>query len=261
MTNARSPKSAPHVTSPAPVALTPPLSDPPQRPIGRIPVQDVRPLVDQGRRPAKCVVGETFQVSAIVFREGHDAVNATVVLTNPDGVEQYLWVQTVTGLMIAVASWAVMVVVGLDNAVFWAFLIFIASYIPIIGGAIGILAPPLFALVQFETLWQAAVLLGVLQSIQFVVGNVILPRMQGDSLNIDPVAVLLALAFWGAIWGVPGMFLSTPLTVIAMVVCAQFEGSRWVAVLLSADGAPDKLRERRSVSDDAGGSASRKRED
>ena len=90
MTNARSPKSAPHVTSPAPVALTPPLSDPPQRPIGRIPVQDVRPLVDQGRRPAKCVVGETFQVSAIVFREGHDAVNATVVLTNPDGVEQYL---------------------------------------------------------------------------------------------------------------------------------------------------------------------------
>ncbi|HQN50067.1 MAG TPA: AI-2E family transporter [Phenylobacterium sp.] len=189
----------------------------------------------------------------------HEAMEAFLRIR--DGVEQYLWVQTVTGLMIAVASWAVMVVVGLDNAVFWAFLIFIASYIPIIGGAIGILAPPLFALVQFETLWQAAVLLGVLQSIQFVVGNVILPRMQGDSLNIDPVAVLLALAFWGAIWGVPGMFLSTPLTVIAMVVCAQFEGSRWVAVLLSADGAPDKLRDGRSVSDDAGGSASRKRED
>lgn len=165
-----------------------------------------------------------------------------------DGVEQYLWVQTVTGVMIAVGSWAVMAALGLENAVFWAFLIFIASYIPIIGGAIGILAPPLFALVQYDTIWQAVVLISVLQTIQFVVGNVVLPRMQGDSLNIDPVVVLLSLAFWGAIWGVPGMFLSTPLTVIAMVVCAQFEGARWVAVLLSANGAPEKLKDRKSPS-------------
>lgn len=162
-----------------------------------------------------------------------------------DGVEQYLWVQTATGLMIAGASWVVMAAVGLDNAVFWAFLIFIASYIPIIGGAVGILAPPVFALVQFDTYWQAVVLIAVLQTIQFIVGNVVLPRMQGDSLNIDPVVVLLSLAFWGAVWGVAGMFLSTPLTVIAMVVCAQFDGARWVAVLLSADGEPDKLRNRK----------------
>lgn len=161
-----------------------------------------------------------------------------------DGVEQYLWVQTVTGLMIAVASWAVMALVGLDNAVFWAFLIFIASYIPIIGGAIGILAPPIFALVQFEAYWPALVLLGVLQAIQFVVGNVVLPRMQGESLNIDPVAVLLSLAFWGKIWGAAGMFLSTPLTVMAMVVLAQFDSSRWLSVLLSANGEPEKLREK-----------------
>ncbi|WEH39595.1 alpha-1,4-glucan--maltose-1-phosphate maltosyltransferase [Streptomyces sp. AM 2-1-1] len=53
--------------------------------IGRIPVLDVRPLVDCGRRPAKAVVGETFQVSATVFREGHDAVAANVVLRDPSG--------------------------------------------------------------------------------------------------------------------------------------------------------------------------------
>ncbi|MEV1065874.1 alpha-1,4-glucan--maltose-1-phosphate maltosyltransferase [Streptomyces sp. NPDC050263] len=53
--------------------------------VGRIPVLDVRPLVQQGRRPAKAVVGETFEVSATVFREGHDAVAANVVLRDPDG--------------------------------------------------------------------------------------------------------------------------------------------------------------------------------
>ncbi|MYW32262.1 maltotransferase domain-containing protein, partial [Streptomyces sp. SID2119] len=53
--------------------------------IGRIPVLDVRPLVDCGRRPAKAVVGETFEVTATVFREGHDAVAANVVLRDPSG--------------------------------------------------------------------------------------------------------------------------------------------------------------------------------
>lgn len=164
-----------------------------------------------------------------------------------DGVERYLWVQTVTGLIIAVSSWIAMMVIGLDNAVFWAFLIFIASYIPVIGGAVGILAPPIFAIIQFSTFWPAIILLAVLQAIQFVVGNIILPRMQGDSLNMDPIVVLLSLAFWGVIWGMAGMFLSTPLTVMAMVILAQFDGSRWLAVLLSADGEPEKLRDHKAT--------------
>ncbi|MFJ5518678.1 alpha-1,4-glucan--maltose-1-phosphate maltosyltransferase [Streptomyces griseoluteus] len=53
--------------------------------IGRVPVRDVRPAVECGRRPAKAVAGETFQVTATVFREGHDAVGANVVLRDPQG--------------------------------------------------------------------------------------------------------------------------------------------------------------------------------
>jgi len=155
-----------------------------------------------------------------------------------DGVEQYLWVQTITGLMIAVGSLACMLAFGLDNALFWAFLIFLASYIPIIGGVIGVALPPLFALVQFDTPWPALFIAAILQTVQFVVGNLIQPKMQGDSLNIDPVVVLLSLAFWGLIWGMPGMFLSTPLTVMAMIILAQFRGSLWIAILLSANGDP-----------------------
>jgi starch synthase (maltosyl-transferring) len=53
--------------------------------VGRIPVMDVAPVVDLGRYPAKAVVDEPFEVTALVFREGHDALNADVVLTDPDG--------------------------------------------------------------------------------------------------------------------------------------------------------------------------------
>ncbi|MBX3486187.1 AI-2E family transporter [Phenylobacterium sp.] len=169
-----------------------------------------------------------------------EAVAAFMRIRN--GVEQYLWVQTVTGLMIAVASWIAMVSVGLDNALFWSILIFIASYIPVVGGIIAVVLPPVFALVQFDTLWQAIVLFVVLQAIGMFVGNVIQPRMQGRSLNMDPIVLLMALAFWSVVWGLPGAFLSTPLTTVMMVVLMQFRGARWIAVLLSADGEPGELR-------------------
>lgn len=154
------------------------------------------------------------------------------------GVEGYLWVQTVTGVMICAAAWILMRIVGLQNAEFWTFVIFIVGFIPVLGGAVAGLAPPLFALVQFESYWPALILLGGLQAILFISGNFIQPRMQGDNQNIDPVVVLLALAFWGKVWGVVGMFLSTPLAVMAMAILAEFRGSRWMAILLSGDGEP-----------------------
>ena len=171
------------------------------------------------------------------IREERRAVAAAyrAIITS---VEQYLWVQTVTGLIIAAASWAAMAAVGLDGATFLAILIFLACYIPILGAALGVVVAPVFALLQFESHWQAVFLYVILQGLHFVVGNIIAPRMQGRSLNMDPLVVLLSLAFWGWLWGVVGMFLSTPLTVIVMVICAQFPGSRWVAILLSEDGQP-----------------------
>ena len=68
------------------------------------------------------------------------------------GVEGYVWVQTVAGLLIAVPAGLLMAVLGLSHAMFWAFLIFVASYIPVIGGAVGTLLPPIFALLEFRDL-------------------------------------------------------------------------------------------------------------
>lgn len=174
-----------------------------------------------------------------LFPHGGGRREATHVMERiRSAMESYIWVQTVLGLLIAALAWGLMALVGLDNALFWAFVIFITGYVPIVGGAIAIIAPPLFALIQFTTYWQAIALFVGLEAILFIVGNVLLPRMQAKSMNIDPVVVLLSLAFWGSLWGVTGAFLSTPLTVMVMAVMAEFKGSRWLAVLLSDDGAP-----------------------
>jgi predicted PurR-regulated permease PerM len=182
----------------------------------------------------------SFQKKVVaLFPERDDRKGAQLVFDRVrNGVESYIWVQTVLNALIALLCLGLMWAVGLSNAPFWAFVIFITGYIPILGGLIALVGPALFAVIELPELWRAGVLIVGIELILFVVGNVFLPRMQGKTMNMDPVVVLLSLAFWGALWGLPGAFLSTPLTVVVMAILAEFQGSRWIAVLLSGDGEP-----------------------
>jgi len=154
-------------------------------------------------------------------------------------IEKYVGVQTVISLMQTVISYIAMAALGLDNALFWALVIFILNYIPIIGGLAAVAMPSLFALVQYDSSGKALLLAGLLFGAQSIIGNTIQPKMMGDSMNLSGLVVVLSLTLWGALWGGVGAFLSAPLTVIIMIVLAQFPTTRWIAVLLSADGQPD----------------------
>lgn len=154
-------------------------------------------------------------------------------------IEKYLSVQTIISLMQTVVSYVGMTALGLDNALFWALVIFVLNYIPIVGGLAAVALPCLFAIVQFDSPARIAALAGILFGAQFVIGNTIQPKMMGDSMNLSALVVILALSVWGALWGGVGAFLSAPLTVIIMIILAQFPTTRWIAVLLSADGNPD----------------------
>ena len=154
-------------------------------------------------------------------------------------VEKYLSVQTLMSLIQTVLSYIVMVSLGLDNALFWAMVIFILNYIPIIGGIMAVILPLMFAFVQFESFARFGLLAGGLFLVQFVINNTLQPKMMGDSMNLSALVVVIALVVWTALWGGVGAFLSAPLTVIIMIVLAQFASTRWIAVLLSSDGHPD----------------------
>jgi predicted PurR-regulated permease PerM len=194
-------------------------------------------------------VDQKFERLAENVEGGPNVQNAARQIA--DDIETYLWVQTVTGVMIGAASALAMFSVGLDHTIFWTIVLFLLCYIPIIGVTVGSVVPALFALLQFPTWWQAAVVFGVIQAVAFIVGNFIYPKMQAETQNIDPVATLLSLAFWGYLWGLTGAFLAVPLTLIVMMICAHFPRARWVAILLSNDGritfpgdAPKKKRRR-----------------
>ncbi len=153
-----------------------------------------------------------------------------------EAVISYLSVKSAVSILTAILSFIIMALVGVDFAVFWAFLIFLLNFIPNIGSIVATFFPALLALLQFDTLTPFAIILVGVGAIQVIVGNVVEPRMMGNSLNISPLVVILALSLWGALWGIAGMVLSVPITVVIMIIFAQFPDTRPLAILLSQNG-------------------------
>lgn len=150
--------------------------------------------------------------------------------------QTYLGLKTLLSLITAISSWVIMKFVGLDFAEFWALLIFFLNFIPNIGAIVATAFPAVLALIQFDTFLPFLIIISGIVSIQFVVGNIVEPRFLSKSLNLSPLVILIALTLWGSIWGILGMFLSVPITVMMMIIFAHFEVTRPFAVLLSQDG-------------------------
>lgn len=151
-------------------------------------------------------------------------------------VERYLWIKTLMSIATAGLSYLVLSWVGLNNASFWALLIFMLNYIPVVGSLLGAFFPALLTLLQFGAFEPFLVVAICLSVIQFSLGSVLEPRLMGSSLNLSPVVIVVSLSVWGALWGVAGMFLCVPIMVIVTIVCAHFRGTRRLAILLSARG-------------------------
>lgn len=176
------------------------------------------------------------KIAALFTDPGREALVHRIIERIATEIQTYVWLKTLTSLLTGFLSYLVMKMVGVDFAEFWALLIFALNYIPYIGALLGVVFPTLLTLVQFDTLTPFFIVAGTLTLIQFTIGNVLEPRIMGKGLNISPLIMLLSLAVWGSIWGVVGMFLAVPLMVVVMIICANFEATRPVAIILSEDG-------------------------
>jgi predicted PurR-regulated permease PerM len=151
-------------------------------------------------------------------------------------ITKYISLKTLVSLLTGFLSFIVLLIIGVDTPFFWAFLIFILNYIPTIGSLIATIFPATIALLQFGDLTHFFITLSVIGLIQIIIGNVVEPKFLGNSLNISSLVVMFSLTFWGMIWGVTGMFLSVPITVILIILLAQFKTTKPIAILLSDKG-------------------------
>ena len=151
-------------------------------------------------------------------------------------IGNYIALKTVTSLTTGFLSYFALLFIGIDAPFFWAFLIFILNFIPTIGSLIATIFPAIFAILQFGEFTHGFLVLAIVGTIQMVVGNFIEPKLMGNTLNISPLVVFLTLAVWGVMWGVTGMLLSVPITVILIIIMSEFPETRPIAILLSQRG-------------------------
>ena len=151
-------------------------------------------------------------------------------------IGSYLALKTVISVFLGAVSWVIMLFFGLEFAAFWAVLIAFLNFLPYVGSFLGVLFPIVMSIVQFQDPGLILMLLLALSATQFVIGNILDPYVMGSSLNLSPFAILINLAVWSELWGIPGAFLAVPITAIVTIILSEFPGTRAVAVLLSKDG-------------------------
>ena len=151
-------------------------------------------------------------------------------------IRSYLGVTTLVSLLTGIlcALWPLFL--GIDLYVVWGLLAFLLNYIPVIGSLAAIIPPTLYAVIQFQD-WPIPLIafLGF-SVIQVVLGNLVYPMLQGRSLSLSPLAVLVVLTFWGWVWGIAGALIAIPLTTTLLIVLEHFKTCRWLVIVLSHPG-------------------------
>lgn len=175
----------------------------------------------------------------LVGEEGQAERIGKIIQSIIHRVNYYLLVKTVisaiTGAMIYVVARAF----DLELATSIGIITFVLNFIPNIGS---IVATALIALVAHVEVGDPTMTLAIFLIsgvVQFVNGSIIEPMLMGRALRLSSFGIILSLAFWGAVWGIPGMFLSVPIMVMLLVVCSHVPGLRPLAVLLSREGLPE----------------------
>lgn len=176
------------------------------------------------------------KLAALLKGSKYENTIGGIIGTVHQKIETYVAIKTFVSLLTGGACYFVLILNDVDYAGFWAFIIFLLNYIPTVGSMLAVLFPALLSLVQFSTFTPFIIIISSLGVIQVVMGNVIEPRLMGNSLNLSPLVVMLSLAIWGSIWGIAGMFLSVPFTVILMLIFSEFPKTKSIAIVLSQNG-------------------------
>lgn len=148
-------------------------------------------------------------------------------------IAKYVSTKLFLSVMTGALSYVVFLIVGVDLAIMFAMLAILLNFIPNIGSIIAVALPIPVLLLQFGFGWETFLVVILTIVFQVGIGNLLEPKMLGESMDLHPVTILLFLTFWGFIWGIPGMFLSVPITATLKIIFAKMEMTKPIAELFA----------------------------
>ncbi|MDZ8119887.1 AI-2E family transporter [Pontiella agarivorans] len=150
-------------------------------------------------------------------------------------IGQYLVVKVAISGTTGVMVWVVLSLLKVEFALTWGALSFFLNFIPSIGSIIASIPPVLLAIVQYyPSVWTPVFTALALLVIQMTMGNVVEPKIMGDSLNLSPVVILLSLIFFGWMWGITGALLSVPIAAAIKIVCENIDALKPISILMGS---------------------------
>jgi len=139
-------------------------------------------------------------------------------------VKRYLIAKTLLSIFAGILVWSILAVLGVPLALTFGLLVFLLNFVPNIGSIIATLLPIPIVLVNPDISLPVAILaIALPAAAQFILGSFIEPRVLGNSLDLHPATILLALIFWGTMWGIVGMLLAAPITAIMRILLEKLE--------------------------------------
>ena len=148
-------------------------------------------------------------------------------------IKHYMAIKAVVSLVTGMLITLLLLLIGLDYAILWGFIVFLLNFIPNIGSILAAVPAVLLAFVQLGTF--GALEIGVIYLvINIIIGSIIEPKLMGAGLGISTLVVFLSLVFWGWLLGPVGMLLSIPLTITIKIMLYSQDQTRWLAVLMSS---------------------------
>lgn len=178
----------------------------------------------------------TNKITALVADPNKEQDANKIINRIRDDIQKYITIKVITSSLTGILSYIILRIVDVDFAGVWALLIFLLNFIPTIGSIIATIFPALIALAQSDGYTLFLVVLFGIGALQVCIGNILEPRLMGSSFNLSPIIILLNLALWGYIWGIPGMFLCVPFLIIVTIILSHFPQTRPMAIILSSDG-------------------------
>jgi predicted PurR-regulated permease PerM len=168
-------------------------------------------------------------------------------------IARYLAVKIFVSSLTAIVVYISFTLIGVDFPFIWGVLTFLFNFIPSIGSVTITIISVVFSMVQFLPEWNPVIAtLASMGGAQFIIGNVIDPKMLGDRLNLSPVVILLSLLGWGWLWGVAGLFLAVPLTVALKIVFENTPGLEAFGILMGTGNYRPRRSRRPSAPADDG---------
>ncbi len=150
-------------------------------------------------------------------------------------LQSYILYKTLISFITGAAFTFILLLYNVDFALFWGFLAFLLNYIPNIGSLLATIFPIIIALLEYGLGFTTISLFVFLVGVQFLMGNIVEPKLLGEKMNLSPVFVLFSLFFWGWIWGLIGMFLAVPIASVIKIFCSNIDPLKPIAVLIGTN--------------------------